>query len=675
MTLSPNLFLDPTKIPIKFSQRIPKPIFAFGESAFPVSFSFYDRPRKAVFSGAAATQLGKLLTDKNVYSDPSVIALGLGESSRFILNASGTNISTTEFYLTTTRLDTSTFAVSSSGLMEIRQPLFGAEIPHIFASHQSTRAFDGYVEGINTYYPAAIMKLNVHKTLSSGNEDFLNIYTSEDSDTSIVLAEINSWGLVDVEIEVTLLWYTDEARTIVAVSHPTIDTPSFGIRMYVSDGDKMSEKMIVSGNSCIASALYPNSVLRNLGGDFVDLVYWGSGEDGNGLFWDREFNIEVSTNGLAIQDGVETSTYILDNQLIDYDFSSSSSSSTSSENSKSSKSTVLNTSSISSSSSITSSSDSSVSSSSNSSQSSPSESSISSSSMTSVTSVSSTSSTALLDLSSTSSVVYNYLRSSSSSLEASLLAKYSFSTAPNTFGQVLDSSGNARHLSIGTASGGLGPPKWGADYGISGGGFWFAADSSHCDYLQAMTTSWPAGAKSIGFWFKPDGKGNTKGIPICVSNGYVSDLTKTEFALQTDTTDKKISSWLKINGTMKWAFNTPNDSIVVGSWNHIVIVHNGAEPYVYINGSPVILSYTTTTAKSVWLSGMFSSDYKPDRFVVGGAPRYYSPFMAIGFSGQIDEIMIWDEALSASAAVDEYDKMEMLSSQSFSSYSTTSEST
>jgi len=675
MTLSPNIFLDPTETPIKFKQTTPKPIFAFGESAFPVSFKFYDRPRNAIFSGAAVTQLNILLTDKNIYSNSSVISFGLGESSRFVLNVSGTDISTAKFYLTTTPLSASIFIVPDSGLMEVRQPLFNSEVNNVFASHPSTRNFDGYTDEMGTYYPSAIMKLNVHKMLSSGDEDLFDFYTLENYDTSVVLANANSWGLVDIEVKVTLVWYSDKARTLLAINPPSVDTPSFGIRMYVSSGGTTSEKLIISDNLCVASALYPNSVLRNLGGDFVNLAYWGAGEDGNGIFWGREFDIEVSTNGLAIQNGIETATYILENQLIDYDFSSSSSSSTSSENSQSSKSTVLNTSSISSSSSITSSSDSSVSSSSNSSKSSSSESSMSSSSITSISSSSASSSTALLSLSTSSSVDYNYGRSSSSSLEASLLAQYSFSIAPNDFGQTLDTSGNSRNLSIGTVSGGLGPPTWGESFGVSGGGFLFDADSAHCDYMKFENPSWLSEAKSISFWLNPNGEGNTKEIPICLSNGYVADSLKTEFAIQLNIENRTISSWIKINGITKWEFDTKIDTIAIGSWNHVLIVHNGASPYIYVNGNLTTLSYTNTTDKTIWLSNVLLACNKTGSLIVGGAPRYYSPFIAVGFSGKVDEIIILDEALSIAAAVDVYEKMEMLSSQSFSSYSTTSEST
>lgn len=268
---------------------------------------------------------------------------------------------------------------------------------------------------------------------------------------------------------------------------------------------------------------------------------------------------------------------------------------------------------------------------------------------------------------------YNYLRSSSSSLDASLLAKYSFSDNPNNMGLVLDESGHNRNLSVGKVAGGLGPPKWGIDYGISEGGFYFEADSTHCDYLQAIEPFWIAGAKSIGLWIKPSSTGNSSGIPFCISNGHLADSKKTEFAIQINTTSSKLSVWAKLDGITQWEINTPNDSVALNKWNHIVVVHNGREPYVYINGLATMLTYSVNTVKSMWLPVFFFPVYYANRLVVGGAPRYYSPFMAVGFSGQIDEIMIWDEALSSRAAMAEYDKMEEVSSQSFSSQSTISE--
>ena len=51
MIQSPNTFIDPKNFPIKFTQKTPAKIFAFGESSFPVSFIFDSSPREAIFSG------------------------------------------------------------------------------------------------------------------------------------------------------------------------------------------------------------------------------------------------------------------------------------------------------------------------------------------------------------------------------------------------------------------------------------------------------------------------------------------------------------------------------------------------------------------------------------------------------------------------------------------------
>lgn len=655
MTTSPNKFSDPIEIPIKFSQKLPQPIFAFGESSFPVAFSFSQSPRPARFEGAVVKQLNIFLTDKNAYTSSSVVQASLGEMQTFTLRASGADVNTAQFNLSTTRTDGSTSISQEYKVTEIRQPSFVNEMVCSFDSHITTQTFDGTLKSGNMFYPSAIMKISPHTMLSTGDADLTPVYTSETEETRVIFAPENAYGLVDIEVDVVLVWYEDESRTILASNPPVIETPKFGIRIYVSEGSKFAEKLIVSGNSCVATALYPTTVLQNLGGDNVDLAYWGSGEDNNGLFWGRENDIVVSTTGLAIQDYLETASYILINQLNDYDESSSSSTSSSSKNSSSSSSSVLNTSSTSSTSSASLSSRSSASSSTRTSRSSSSLSYLSETSLTTMTSESSLSSTELYDFSTSSSIEYNISKSSSSSLVASKIAQYSFtnfidSAINNPFGRVEDETGNNNTLFLATTSGSLGPPQWGFDYGISNGGFKFFADSISCDYLKATNPMWKNTAKSFSIWFKTNSVGNQVGIPFCISNGYV--LSKTEFAIQTDSTNGQLSAWVVVNGSIKWKISTNAGSIPSGSWTHCVICHNGTQPFVYINGMAMALNYNVDNDKSAWLSDLISAD----NVFIGGTSRYYYPLMTIGFSGYIDEITIWDETLSESIAISEFEK-------------------
>lgn len=659
MIQSPNTFSDPVERPVRFTQRLPNPVFAFGESSFPVSFSLSRNPRTATFAGSAAVQLGVLMTDKNVYSSPSVVQLAVGESQEYILTVVGKDVTDAQFYLTTRRSDGTLVVISEYGLAEARQPSFEAGIAHLFSTGPKTIDFDPVTHNGDQFYPSATMRLTVHRVLSSGIEDVAAVDVPDGGQLGVVLVPAMASGVVDVEIDVVLMWYENEERTIEAENPPVLDLPRFGLRMYASEPGKMVEKVAISRQACIATEMYPTTILRRLGGNSVTLAYWGRGSDGKGLFCDREEGVEVSINGLAIQNGSETVSYILENQLEDYEMSSDSSASESSLNSASSLSTVLNTSSESSVSPVSASSLSSESSSSRSSWSSSSSSSLSLSSTSTLSDESSLSSTAMLAKTSSSSVLWNISKSSSSSIMASVLARYSFSSPPDALKRIEDESGNGNNLVLGTVSGGIAPPTWGSTYGISGGGFLFTADSSHSNYAQAMFPSWISSARSIAFWAKTGGKGNKIGIPFCVSNGFLGDSNKTEFAVQLDATSGKLSAWIKMNGIMKWEASTAEETVPSGIWTHFSVVHNGNTLVVYINGSSSLLTFSigSSVSKRLWLADLTTSANPPDRVVLGGAPRYFAPYVALGFSGHLDELVIWDEALSGSDVESEFSRL------------------
>jgi len=664
---SPNFFNDPTERPIKFVQFLPKPILAFGESSFPVSFIFNRQPRLANFAGASVFQLNTMMTDKNSYSNNNVVQLAVGQSQVYTLSAVGLDITTASFYLNTTKSDGTMVVTEPYGLAEARQPLFDTGIYHSFTTNATTKLFNPVVKGGSPYYPSATMMLTVHRALSSGVENLTPVTVPDVGIYKTILVPGSSWGLVDVEIDVVLKWYDNPSRTVISVNPPTVELPRFGLRMYASIPSQTVEKVVVSSQVCIATALYPTNVLRSLGGTSVTLVYWGKGDDNTGLFWGREEGVEVSINGLTIQSGLETAAYVLDNPL--NDLLSSSSSSISSIHSSSSTSSIIESSSDTSVSSVNSSS-----SSSESSISSVSLSSSSISSTLSLTSESSSVSTAAMEFSTSSSMIWNIGKSSSSSLIASVLAKYSFTSAPNVFKQIADDSGNGNLLTLGSISGGIGPPTWGSDYGISGGGFLFTADSSHANYIQSASPSWILLAKSFAFWTKIQNTGNTVVIPLCISNGFLSNAYKTEFAIQFDRTNARVTIWLKTNGLLIWEAQTTMSSITIGNWIHVAVTHNGIVPHVYINGISSALTFTVGTAlnKTKWMVDLLSSSNPVDRFIIGGAPRHFSPYIAVGFSGQIDELLIWDTTLSASDIESEYLKMETMSSASFSSASSES---
>lgn len=645
MTQAPTIFADPLVKPVKFTQILPKAVFAFGESSFPVSFSFREDPRPAVFLKAAATQLGIVFTDKEAHVPP-VVQFATGSSQTFELHANGKDVTTAEFFLKVPTTDGGIISFMGYDVAEVRQPSFDADIVHTFKNGGSTVGFDGVNYGGDLYYPAATMRISVMPTLV-GNDEWAQVPASTDpgGSTQVTIAPAGAFGVVDVKIDVDVKWYEDpERRHETTVVPEDTNPPCFGVRFFVSRAGKFSTKTTLSRGVCTVGSLYPTAVLRSLGGDSVRLAYWGRGADGNGLFWGREDGIEVSSNGLAIQEGVETASYILPNPLDDYDSSSSSISSASSPDSTSSSSSGLNTSSQSTSSSTSESTISSKSTSSWSSKSYSSSSSSSISSLSSATSTSSSSSTAAEVMTTSSSDIAGSGMTSSSSLVASILARYGFAVAPTAEGIVVDDSGNGNDLSVGPVGGGLGPPVWGPAYGRSGGGgFRFTADGTNSEYLSMSRQPWANARGSISIWARTFGTGNGSMVPFCASNGSVSLKTELAVSIDVSSGEEKVLAWVMVDGVAMWMASTPASSFTSGVWHNVVLTHDGTEPKAYIDGVSSALTFSDQVDKTAWLSSLSGASM----VVVGAAPRYYSPYMALGFYGLLDEITLWDEALSA----------------------------
>ncbi|MCG8307085.1 MAG: hypothetical protein MI975_06795 [Cytophagales bacterium] len=97
---------------------------------------------------------------------------------------------------------------------------------------------------------------------------------------------------------------------------------------------------------------------------------------------------------------------------------------------------------------------------------------------------------------------------------------------------------------------------------------------------------------------------------------------------------------IKKNGQNQFILDT--DNIVFGdnTWVHVAVIQNGIEPIIYINGVAVAQSFSTTTNKSVWFSGLTSIDNGR----IGELTKDNGNFGE--FHGTIDDICIYNRVLS-----------------------------
>jgi hypothetical protein len=232
-------------------------------------------------------------------------------------------------------------------------------------------------------------------------------------------------------------------------------------------------------------------------------------------------------------------------------------------------------------------------------------------------------------------------------------------TAPDAEGTVLDDSGNGNDLALGLVSGGLGPPVWGATYGRSGnGGFRFYASNTDTDYIHMARQPWSESRGTLSLWARTLDSGNGEMVPFCLSNGYVA--SKTEMAVSIDISSgiETVSAWIMTDGIVLWKIVTPTGSFAPGIWHNIVVVQDGAEPKLYIDGEKQTVTFEYFLDKRAWIAALAGASSPASMLVVGGAPRYYFPNMTLGFSGLLDEITLWDEPLSAASVDSIYHSVE-----------------
>jgi hypothetical protein len=671
-------FPDPTIYPIVFLPKEKETIF-LAIKEFPVSFTFDTYPRQAIMNSMVVEQLETFFISQDIYKDESVAIFNKNVGSKIELLATDRNITKTDFILKSYINKNEFKAIKSGQLQIVNQPTgIGENIEHLFVMTSSTMSFDAYNDDGDYYYPTATLKLIFYPYVKNTSYVWADITLPDQLSTPVVIAPINSYGLLDVLAEVKINWYLDPERTSPTSYIPFImDNLKFGIRFCISNKGSLFKNAVqlgLTGNSqgtAIATSLYSTSTLHDFDPYvYHNIFYWGSGELKTDLFYSKVDNIEIANNGLPIQLGVETAAYILDNPLPDIYFSSSSCSSISS----------FSTSSLSSSSlSSLSSDNSSASSSSSSSSSSMSTTSLSSSSSTSslssleVTSSSSQSPSSATSISSSSSGAFAYssssssssstqianLSSSSSSIEARVVLYYGFKDKYDTLFMVEDESENGHTAAIGGTSPIV---TWSNVDGIHGGRYIYSPSGNHVQYISStnITDFSYLNRGTISFWAKiSDVSLLTSSSLFTITNGAVEDKTELIIGLSIGVAKEIIAS-ISIDGEIKWALNAVLSTAFVGNWYNFVIVQDGSSPSLYINGLPYAFTFSVPDYKSFWINSLFSFSTisKAQQLMLGTTLRNYFPYKVLGFSGELDEIKIWDTNLSADMIYQEYLKIK-----------------
>jgi len=92
---------------------------------------------------------------------------------------------------------------------------------------------------------------------------------------------------------------------------------------------------------------------------------------------------------------------------------------------------------------------------------------------------------------------------------------------------------------------------------------------------------------------------------------------------------------------LKWDLDTDSPAFSDDTWTYIALVQDGVSPVMYIDGVAVAQAFTTSTDKTWW----FSDDSNLDNGRIGNFNKNGAG-ETNHFNGAIDEVQIWDVALS-----------------------------
>jgi len=166
-------------------------------------------------------------------------------------------------------------------------------------------------------------------------------------------------------------------------------------------------------------------------------------------------------------------------------------------------------------------------------------------------------------------------------------------------------------------------------------------DSASSDYIDAGNDSslnWGTGDGSVSCWFKTTQ--NVSGAVDLVINGGFSTGGKA-YALYLDASEK-VGFYLDDNVSPTTPAQS-SGSVADGNWKHVVGVRESGSIKLYLNGS-LVSTQTDTT-------GNIDST---DNLIIGAGTNASSGAIGNFFDGKIDELAIWNTALTSTQVAEIY---------------------
>ena len=104
---------------------------------------------------------------------------------------------------------------------------------------------------------------------------------------------------------------------------------------------------------------------------------------------------------------------------------------------------------------------------------------------------------------------------------------------------------------------------------------------------------------------------------------------------------------LKLEGQNLSATGLNVSTLEDGNWHHVAGTYDGTTMRIYLDGTQIASSDRTVTLSTA----------TPSDFIIGNL-TYSNPTYSEAFDGRIDEVAVWDEALSAGTIADHYNNRQ-----------------
>ena len=159
------------------------------------------------------------------------------------------------------------------------------------------------------------------------------------------------------------------------------------------------------------------------------------------------------------------------------------------------------------------------------------------------------------------------------------------------------------------------------------------------EYVDASGLVTSCASNTVGSWSCWVNFDNVSNYQTLLSFGDTNANVYSRLAMKND---GKIEIVLRnLTGASQWAFEEVTASLSINTWYHIVVVQDGVEPKLYINGNLISTTFTLSINKTRWNSFLPTLD----NFTIGNLVWNNTTGQYV--DGKMAKVIIYNDVLTA----------------------------